>query len=52
VQAAPSLALMLPSSIIPQQNNILINPEHSDYSHAVTTISIEDFEFDTRMAKA
>ena len=50
VAANQSVALVVPSVLVPVQFNILLNPEHPDFDH----IQIEewgDFSFDPRMWK-
>ena len=43
-----SAALQVPSSVIPQQNNVLINPEHSDFKK-ITFGNPLIFPFDSRI---
>lgn len=45
-----SLALAVPSTIVPQQSNLLINPEHPDFSELATAVTVEPFIFDARLA--
>ena len=45
-----SLALRVPSAIIPQDNNILINPNHSDWKKIVI-MKDSPFVFDHRLKK-
>ena len=49
--AARSLALVVPSVIIPQERNLLINPVHP-LMERVQIISTEPFRFDARLAAA
>ncbi|MFN0036780.1 MAG: RES family NAD+ phosphorylase [Saprospiraceae bacterium] len=51
VQESTYLALRVPSVIVPQESNILLNPLHSDF-HRVVILDIEPFEFDQRLFKA
>ncbi len=44
------LGLKVPSTIIPQEQNLLINPMHSDFSK-IKLLTIEPFSFDTRLLK-
>lgn len=50
LQACKSLLLKVPSAIIPDEYNILINPRHSAFGK-VSLISSSVFEFDTRLFK-
>ncbi len=43
-----SLALSVPSVIIPEEKNILVNPEHTDIDK-LKIVEIEDFSFDHRL---
>jgi RES domain-containing protein len=43
-----SLLLQVPSAVVPDEFNILINPAHPDIK-AVRIAKIEDFEFDKRL---
>jgi RES domain-containing protein len=45
-----SLLLKVPSAIIPDEHNILINPEHSGFKK-VLLVSAKIFEFDGRLFK-
>ena len=42
------LGMMVPSVVIPEEANIIINPKHPDY-FAVTLTAIREFRFDRRM---
>ncbi len=44
------LLLKVPSAIIPEESNFLINPEHMDAGR-ITIQSIQPFSFDTRLFK-
>ncbi len=46
-----SLALAVPSAIIPQETNYLINPLHPDFQDSVRIKTIEPFTFDERFFK-
>lgn len=50
VRAAASVVLELPSAIIPEESNYLLNPNHSDFKKLVWN-EPERFEFDPRMWK-
>ncbi len=49
-QSRDSLALWVPSSIIPTERNLLINPRHPE-SHRIQVETVEPFHFDPRMWK-
>ncbi len=51
VETQASLALMVPSVVIPSQHIQLINPAHGDFEHAQKTIRNEAFVFDPRFVK-
>ncbi|WP_103071367.1 RES family NAD+ phosphorylase [Aquimarina sediminis] len=44
------LGLMVPSIIIPMEQNLLVNPLHPEF-HQVKLLNIEPFSFDTRLLK-
>ena len=50
VRSKRSLLLQVPSAVVDQEHNILINPEHSDLAR-VTVLEIKDLEFDRRLLK-
>lgn len=45
-----SLLMQVPSAIIPEESNVLINPSHADFKK-VKIKSVRDFRFDVRMFK-
>jgi len=45
---ARNLALAVPSAIIPQESNILLNPLHPDMQH-ISILSVEPYHFDERL---
>jgi RES domain-containing protein len=47
VAAANHLTLKVPSALVPDEHNFLINPKHPD-SHKIIVQSIEPFSFDSR----
>jgi len=49
-RAAQSAALAIPSAIIEQETNFLLNPNHPDFSK-IRIGDPEDFEFDPRLIK-
>ena len=50
VNSKRSLLLRVPSAVVEQENNILINTGHSDLIR-VTVIEVKDLEFDRRLLK-
>lgn len=48
--AASELYMKVPSVIVPEATNIVINPRHTDYRQLVLTV-IRPFSFDARMFK-
>ncbi len=52
VAGGDSLALAVPSTIIPMQNNILLNPGHAAFAEVVKTVRCEPFTFDQRLLAA
>lgn len=51
VRSEESLALLVPSVVIPSQHNILINPAHPHFGRALKTVREQDFVFDPRLVK-
>jgi RES domain-containing protein len=45
-----SLLLRVPSAVVEQEHNILVNPEHSDIVR-VAVLEVKDLEFDRRLLK-
>jgi RES domain-containing protein len=50
VHSKRSLLLRVPSAVVEQEHNILINPGHSDIVR-VTVLEVKDLEFDRRLLK-
>jgi RES domain-containing protein len=48
IEEQQSVALKVPSVILPIENNILLNPEHPKFSN-VKIVSQQDFSFDKRL---
>jgi len=48
LKARETLLLKVPSAIVPEENNLLVNPTHSDYKK-VKIISTSVFDFDKRL---
>ena len=44
-----SLAIRVPSKVVPQDFNIVLNPLYPDY-HKIRLIKVEDFDFDFRLS--
>jgi len=44
-----SLVLKIPSAVIPQEYNYMINTEHPDFSHNIQLLRIEDYFWDERL---
>ena len=44
-----SLALRVPSAVVPQERNVVLNPDHPHYE-ALRVVSMEPFPFDPRLA--
>lgn len=51
LQKAEHLVLKIPSAVIPQEFNYLINPSHKD-SVSITIVDIRDFVYDIRIKTA
>jgi RES domain-containing protein len=50
IQNNSSLALVVPSVVVPIEENVLINPLHKDFSK-ISIIEINDYYYDDRMWK-
>jgi RES domain-containing protein len=50
IQNNSSLALVVPSVVVPIEENVLINPFHKDFSK-ISIIEINDYYYDDRMWK-
>ena len=46
-----NLCLQVPSAIIEQENNIVINPQHPDFAEKVHIKKVRSFSFDNRLFK-
>ena len=51
LQANSALALILPSCIIPYENNAILNPLHPAFHSALNSVQQLPFIFDTRTAE-
>ncbi len=45
-----ALALQVPSTVVPQQHNLLLNPRHPAFAALVEGVQVEPFRFDPRLA--
>lgn len=43
------LVLSVPSAVVPQENNFLLNTQHPDFASAVRLIEVEDYFWDERL---
>ena len=50
VASGLSLGLSVPSSLVPQQRNLLLSPAHAAFQAVAAGASIEPFDFDPRLA--
>jgi RES domain-containing protein len=46
-----SLALAVPSTVIPEQFNLILNPNHPDFAILNQAVTVKPFVFDYRLAK-
>lgn len=51
LQASDALALILPSCIIPYENNAILNPLNPAFQQALSSVQRHSFVFDTRLAE-
>jgi RES domain-containing protein len=49
LQRGASLALAVPSTLVPQQSNFLVNPEHPGFEALKRSVTVEPFRFDPRL---
>lgn len=52
VDAAATLALQVPSVIVPREHNLLLNPAHPAFPRVVRTAASEPFAYDCRLHRA
>lgn len=48
-RAQKAVALKIPSAVIPQESNYLLNTKHPDFSKKVSLKAVEDFDWDGRL---
>lgn len=51
LQANSALALVLPSCIIPYENNAILNPLHPEFKRALASVEHFPFDFDSRLVE-
>ena len=51
LQAGRTLALRVPSVLVPQEHNLLLNPAHPEFSQVKLAAEPEPFQFDQRLRK-
>lgn len=51
LEEGQSLVLRVPSAVVPQEENVLINPEHPLFASSVHIASGEPFLFDPRLGR-
>jgi RES domain-containing protein len=45
-----TLAMRVPSAVLPEESNVIVNPRHADYARVAMTV-VRPFSFDGRMFK-
>ncbi len=50
LSSGASLALAVPSTIIPQQSNLIINPRHAGFDALAKSATVKPFQIDRRLA--
>lgn len=50
VTSGQSLALLVPSVIVPRENNLLISPAQPDFAAVAGAVASEPFDYDPRLA--
>lgn len=51
LESGLSLALAVPSVIVPEQHNFLLNPKHADFQSVADKAASFPFEFDVRLSE-
>jgi len=49
VAAGEAAVMLVPSVILPEENNVLLNPRHPDMGRMVRMAELEEFRFDARL---
>lgn len=50
LERGEALAMRVPSAVLPEESNVILNPRHPDFQHVELTV-IRPFSFDQRMFK-
>jgi RES domain-containing protein len=50
LERGDALAMRVPSAVLPEESNVILNPRHPDFQHVKLTI-VRPFSFDQRMFK-
>lgn len=50
LERAKDLAMRVPSAILPEESNVIVNPHHPEFEHVRMTV-VRPFSFDQRMFK-
>ncbi|NHB91874.1 type II toxin-antitoxin system Res/ParT family toxin [Photorhabdus cinerea] len=51
-EVSHSIGLMVPSAIVPYENNVMLNPMAKDFHKYINTVKHLDFGIDSRLVKA
>lgn len=49
LESESSLGLLVPSTLVPSENNLLVNPRHQDFQACLTSVKPLSFSFDSRL---
>jgi RES domain-containing protein len=50
LERGDALAMRVPSAVLPEESNVILNPRHPDFEHVALTV-VRPFSFDQRMFK-
>lgn len=50
LERGEALAMRVPSAVLPEESNVILNPRHPDFEHVTLTV-VRPFSFDQRMFK-
>lgn len=50
LERGKTLAMRVPSAVLPEESNVILNPRHPDFEHVELTV-VRPFSFDQRMFK-